>query len=400
MEAVVRAVAEEHRQILVGALIEVVPELVVDRREVVGRLLDAHLDAQVALEVDVPRARVADDVAIARADEERSLPERVRQRGESERRVEALARSHHVERRHVALLQDVGEREARVGVRRRHERIHVGPVLRPDVAEQVRRNRTVRRHDLAVLLAQLQPRVRVELHVQRPHLIPEPIELAGERVGRHVVLRAPHRPRVGEPELFRSLVRELDEPLVVLPHRRRDGVPPFPCRPQLAFVSRRRHDPRHVVDRSARFRLGRLGTPLALAVHRLEPRHDLRQLVRLLRIGRRREHERRLQHGQFAAFARRHVDVVVLRRLLREACAGIVGRLVGARGERFGVVGDVGLLHPAGAARLDPELHRRLVDGSEKRFRVGRGRRRRGRAARARGGGAAGRDEKNEPAHG
>src|SRR5205823_12081526 len=99
VEAVVRAVAEEHRQILVGALIEVVPELVVDRREVVGRLLDAHLDAQVALEVDVPRARVADDVAIARTDEERSLPERVRQRGESERRVEALARSHHVERR-------------------------------------------------------------------------------------------------------------------------------------------------------------------------------------------------------------------------------------------------------------------------------------------------------------
>src|SRR5438477_25961 len=83
---------------------------------------------------------------------------------------------------------------------------------------QVRRNRTVRWHDLAVLLAQLQPRVRVELHVQRPHLIPEPIELAGERVGRHVVLRAPHRPRVGEPELFRSLVRELDEPLVVLSH--------------------------------------------------------------------------------------------------------------------------------------------------------------------------------------
>ena len=35
-------------------------------------------------------------------------------------------------------------------------------------------------------------------------------------------------------------------------------------------------------------------------------------------------------------------------------------RLVRARGERFGVVGDEGLLHPAGLALLDAELqHRR-----------------------------------------
>ena len=55
---------KSERLLVVGALVEVVPELVMDRREVLGRLLDAHLDAQVVLVVDVPGARVADDVAV------------------------------------------------------------------------------------------------------------------------------------------------------------------------------------------------------------------------------------------------------------------------------------------------------------------------------------------------
>ena len=87
-----------HRLVLVGALIEVVAELVMDGREVFGRRLDAHLDAQVVLEIDVPGAGVADDLAILRPDEERALPERLRQRLEPERGVEALAGADHVER--------------------------------------------------------------------------------------------------------------------------------------------------------------------------------------------------------------------------------------------------------------------------------------------------------------
>ena len=313
---------------------------------------------------------MADDLAVLRPDEERSLEERLRQRREAERRVEALAGAHHVERRHLPLLQDVGQREAGIGVRRRDERIDVRPVLRPDVAEQVRRDRPGRGHGVAVLLVQLHAHVGVQLEIQRPHLVPQPIELLRELVGRHVVLRAPHRAGVGEAELLRALVRQLDEALVVLAHRRRDRVPAFPRGPQRLLVAGGREDVRHIVDVLARIGFGGVRAPLALAVGRLQPRHDLRQLVGLLRIRRRRQDERHLQQVQLAPLARRDLHAVVLRGLLRESCAGLVGRLVGARGDRFGVVGDVGLLHPAGLPLLGPELQRRRVGVGEEGCRV------------------------------
>ena len=62
-----------------------------DRREVFLRLIDAHLESEVVDGVDVPRARMAHHFAIARLDEERSLPECRRQRLEAERCEEALA---------------------------------------------------------------------------------------------------------------------------------------------------------------------------------------------------------------------------------------------------------------------------------------------------------------------
>src|SRR4029450_2195266 len=77
-------------------LIEVVPQLVMDRGEVLGRLVDAHLDAQVAEVVDVPGAGVTHDLAILRPHEQRALPERLRQRIEPEGGEEPLAGFHHV----------------------------------------------------------------------------------------------------------------------------------------------------------------------------------------------------------------------------------------------------------------------------------------------------------------
>ena len=68
-----------------------------------------------------------------------------------------------------------------------------------------------------------------------------------------------------------------------------------------------------------------------------------------------------------------HLDLVEPGRLLREPRAGLVCRLVRARGERFGVVGDVGLLHPAGLRLLDAEPQRRLVDRVEEGLGVRRG---------------------------
>ena len=60
---------------------------------------------------------------------------------------------------------------------RSHQWIDVRPFLGPDVAEQVRRNRTVRRNNVAVALAQLHAHVGVQLQVERADLLPQPIEL-------------------------------------------------------------------------------------------------------------------------------------------------------------------------------------------------------------------------------
>jgi hypothetical protein len=54
VESVVGAVAEQQRQLVVGALIKVVTQLMMDGREILGVDLDAHLDAQIVVVVYVP----------------------------------------------------------------------------------------------------------------------------------------------------------------------------------------------------------------------------------------------------------------------------------------------------------------------------------------------------------
>ena len=69
---------KSRRLLVVGALVEVVAQLVVDGVEVLAGDLDAHLEAQVVHGVDVPGAGVAHHLAIARLEEQRALPERLR----------------------------------------------------------------------------------------------------------------------------------------------------------------------------------------------------------------------------------------------------------------------------------------------------------------------------------
>ncbi len=87
-----------------------------NRGEIFAGLIDAHLDAQIGFEIDVPRARVTHDLAIPGSYKQRTLPERLRQRSEPERGVKVLAGLNHVERAHPPSLQDVGQRIAGVGV--------------------------------------------------------------------------------------------------------------------------------------------------------------------------------------------------------------------------------------------------------------------------------------------
>ena len=141
MEPVVGAVAEEERLLAVGALVEVVAELVVDGDEVLAVDLDAHLDAQVLVVVHVPGAGVADHLAVAGLDEQRALPERRGQWLEAERGEEALAVADHLLLVDLLRLQQLGEVVAGAGGRHAHEGIDVAPLLGPDVAEEVRGDR-------------------------------------------------------------------------------------------------------------------------------------------------------------------------------------------------------------------------------------------------------------------
>ena len=101
VKAVVRAPLKEIGLRLVRPLIEVVTQLVMDRDEVLAGHLNAHLDAHVVLRIEVPCARMADDVAIARLGKLRALPESGRQRVEAEGCVKPLAVADHAALIHV-----------------------------------------------------------------------------------------------------------------------------------------------------------------------------------------------------------------------------------------------------------------------------------------------------------
>jgi len=70
VKTIVGAIAEEKWLVIVGALIEVVPELVMNGAEVVGIDLDAHFEPQVLYLIDIPGAGVADHIPVARLHEQ------------------------------------------------------------------------------------------------------------------------------------------------------------------------------------------------------------------------------------------------------------------------------------------------------------------------------------------
>ena len=98
MEAVVRAVAKQRGLRIVRALIKVVAQLVVNGREIVSLLLDAHLDAQVFQVINVPGAGVANYVAIAWLGKHRAFPKCLRKRGKAQGHEEAFTVMHHSQR--------------------------------------------------------------------------------------------------------------------------------------------------------------------------------------------------------------------------------------------------------------------------------------------------------------
>src|ERR1035437_4478891 len=96
MESVVRAIAKQEWLLVIRALVEVVPEFVMDGGEIVGVDLDAHFHAQIVGRINIPCRRVAHYFAVARMHKLRTLPERPGQRSESQRFAEVLAIMHHL----------------------------------------------------------------------------------------------------------------------------------------------------------------------------------------------------------------------------------------------------------------------------------------------------------------
>ena len=103
---------------------------------------------------------------------------------------------------------------------------------------KLRRDRLAVRHlVLAVLLREALARVAVQAFVQRLHLAVEARGFLLEILRGHVVTRAPHHAEILEAELLRAFVRELDEALVLGPHRLRDRVPARPGFGELLVVA-------------------------------------------------------------------------------------------------------------------------------------------------------------------
>src|SRR2546429_3272208 len=104
MKSVVRAVLEKRRLRAIRPLIKVMPQFVMDDAEILFGDLDAHLDAQVVLRIDVPGARMAHHVAIGGPPEKGSLPERLLERRKTARSKKLPAAQHHPPRLRLSLL--------------------------------------------------------------------------------------------------------------------------------------------------------------------------------------------------------------------------------------------------------------------------------------------------------
>src|SRR5262249_4934587 len=139
---------------------------------------DAHLEANIFLVIDIPGAGMTNHVAIGGLQEHRALPESLGQRLKTKRGEKTRAIAHHLEVIDLFLLQNWCEVDTFAVAGNVQEIVDVGPVLRPDVSEQVRGDRAVGWNQLrTVLLVELITHVGVKRQVEGTDLLPETFEL-------------------------------------------------------------------------------------------------------------------------------------------------------------------------------------------------------------------------------
>ena len=212
---------------------------------------------------------------------------------------------------------------------------------------------------LAVFLLQLAARVAMEAVIERLYLRPQALGLGLELGSAHVVAGTPELAEVLVAETLRAFVRELDEALVILAHRRRDRVPASPGLELLVPVAARGERFRYVVDVLAAFRT--LRAVLARAVHRGHARFDLGDLRALCRVVRRRRGKAELQELDRTGGFGRHFLALVCLGLRDEPGEYLLVALVGPGRERLGIRGDVSELDPAGLGVFGAAVAQLLV---------------------------------------
>ena len=230
--------------------------------------------------------------------------------------------------------------------------------------------------DVAVLLAQLHPDVGVQLEIERPHLIPQPIELLRERVGRHVVLRAPHRAGIGE-------ARAPSRPCSTAPRTARS--PSSSAARSCASLPTPRAAPARCATSPARCVTSSMlwqASGFAGSGHHLPlpytPR--IRDTICVsssdfFGSDGRRQHQRHLQQVELPPLVGAAARTLSNRDgLLGEPGDASDERLRGARVERFGVVGDEVLRHPSRLRTGHAQLQERRIHVGQKGLRVGGGR--------------------------
>src|SRR5579871_6099072 len=232
-------------------------------------------------------------------------------------------------------------------------------------------------HFLAVFLGELVANVGVQRVVERPHLIPQAIHLRRERVGRHVVFRPPHRAGILEAEVARADVGQIHHLRVALAHRRRNGMPAFPRRENLVWITAARHGPFEIVQRQAfsagRVSVGSGGTILAFAVIAIESHGNLGEPGLRRGILRRGQRQRQFQQKKLARVDGRKLESIEARGFQRQIGGRGKHFLLRVGGNALGVVGDEVFLDPARALRFVAELEELLFGLDDELVRLGHG---------------------------
>src|SRR5262245_48384737 len=109
MKTIVGAVTIQHRLMVVGALVKIVSQLVMNGTEVFCRDLNAHLDADVVNVVNIPGAGMANHFIVFRPQKHGAFPEGLWKRSESQRNKEAFSILHHLKVIGISSLENLGE---------------------------------------------------------------------------------------------------------------------------------------------------------------------------------------------------------------------------------------------------------------------------------------------------